>query len=66
MLMNWEQQTIGSVNFRRKNSEEDSFFILRRVIDISIEELLKLNLKDSYSSGLALVIDSGSQNHSHT
>ena len=32
-----------------------------------MEELcLKFNLKDSYSSGLVLVIDSGSQNHSHT
>ena len=27
---------------------------------------LKLNLKDSYSSGLVLVIDSRSQNYSHT
>ena len=32
-----------------------------------MEELcLKFNLKDSYSRGLVLVIDLGSQNHSHT
>ena len=41
-------------------------FIFRSIIDISMEELcLKFNLKGSYSSGLVLVIDSGSQNHSH-
>ena len=30
------------------------------------ESCLKFNLEDSYSSGFILVIDSGSQNHSHT
>ena len=50
-----------------KISEEESFFILRRIIDISMKELrLKFNLKDSYSSVLVLVIDSGSQNDCHT
>ena len=42
MLMDWEQQTIVSVYFRREKSEEESFFILRRVIDISIEELSQI------------------------
>ena len=42
MLMDWEQQTIVSVYFRRENSEEESFFILRRVTDISIEELSQI------------------------
>ena len=34
MLMDWEQQTIVSMYFCVKNSEEESFFILRRIIDI--------------------------------
>ena len=67
MLMDWEQQTIVSMYFCVKISEEESFFILRRIIDISMKELpLKFNLKDSYSSVLVLVIDSGSQNDCHT
>ena len=67
MLMDWEQQNISSMYVCVKNFEKESFFILRRNIDISTEELcLKFNLKDSYSSGLVLVIDLGSQNHSHT
>ena len=50
-----------------KTLRKSLFFILRRIIDISMEELcLKFNLKGSYSSGLILVIDSESQNHSHT
>ena len=65
--MDWEQQNISSMYVCVKNFEKESFFILRRNIDISTEELcLKFNLKDSYSSGLVLVIDLGSQNHSHT
>ena len=67
MLMDWVQQTIVSMYFCMKNSEKESFSILRKIIDLSMEELrLKFNLEDSYSSGLVLVIDLGSQNHSHT
>ena len=67
MLMDWEPQTIVSMYFCEKNSEEKSFFILRRITDISMEGFcLKFNLQDSYSSGLVFFIDSGSQNHSHT
>ena len=58
MLMDWEQQTIVSMYFCVKNSEEGSFFILRRIKDISMKELrLKFNLKYSYSSVLVLVIE---------
>ena len=64
--MDWEQQTIVSMYFCVKNSKEESFLSFLEVSDISMEELcLKFNLKGSYSSGLVLVIDSGSQNHSH-
>ena len=67
MLMDWVQQTIVSMYFCMKNSEKESFSILRKIIDLSMEELrLKFNLEDSCSSGLVLVIDLGSQNHSHT
>ena len=67
MLLDWEQQIIVSMYFVWKTLRKSLFFILRRIIDISIEELcLKFNLKDSYSSGLVLVIDLGSQNYSHT
>ena len=55
------------VFFVGKTLRKSLFFIFRRIIDISMEELcLKFNLKDCYSSGLVLVVDSGSKNHSHT
>ena len=46
------------MNFCVKNSEEESFLILGKIIDISMEELcLKSSPEDSYSSRLVLVID---------
>ena len=55
------------VFFVGKTLRKSLFFIFRRITDISMEELcLKFNLKDCYSSGLVLVVDSGSKNHSHT
>ena len=52
------------VFFVGKTLRKSLFFIFRRITDISMEELcLKFNLKDCYSSGLVLVVDSGSKNH---